>query len=49
VLLWLPGALAGNLLGTVVGPRLPERLFRRLSLAVLFVAGAVTAASGWAS
>ena len=49
VLLWLPGALAGNLLGTVVGPRLPERLFRRLILAVLFAAGAVTAASGWNS
>jgi uncharacterized membrane protein YfcA len=47
VLLWLPGALAGNLLGTVVGPRLPEWLFRRLVLAVLFAAGAVTAASGW--
>lgn len=49
VLLWLPGALAGNLLGTVVGPKLPERLFRRLTLAVLFAAGAVTAASGWES
>lgn len=49
VLLWLPGALAGNLLGTVVGPRLPERLFRRLILAVLFAAGAATAASGWES
>jgi uncharacterized membrane protein YfcA len=46
VLLWLPGALAGNLLGTAVGPRLPERLFRRLILAVLFGAGAMTAASG---
>jgi uncharacterized membrane protein YfcA len=47
VLLWLPGGLAGNLLGTVVGPRLAERQFRRLILAVLFAAGAVTAASGW--
>ena len=49
VLVWLPGALAGNLLGTVVGPRLPERLFRRQVLAVLFAAAAVTAASGWES
>jgi uncharacterized membrane protein YfcA len=49
VLLWLPGALAGNLLGTVVGPKLPERLFRRLVLAVLFAAGAVTAVTGWRS
>jgi uncharacterized membrane protein YfcA len=49
VLLWLPGALAGNLLGTTVGPRLPERLFRRLILAVLFAAGAVTAVTGWRS
>jgi uncharacterized membrane protein YfcA len=47
VLLWLPGALAGNLIGTVVGSRLPERLFRLVVLAVLFAAGAVTAASGW--
>lgn len=45
MLVWLPGALAGNVLGTMVGPRLPERLFRRLVLAVLFVAGATTAAT----
>jgi uncharacterized protein len=49
VIVWLPGAMAGNLLGTVVAPRLPERLFRRLVLAVLFAAGAVTAVSGWES
>lgn len=49
VLLWLPGAALGNLLGTMVGPRLPERLFRRLVLVVLFAAAAATAISGWAS
>jgi uncharacterized membrane protein YfcA len=41
--LWLPGSLAGNWAGTVVGPRLPEAAFRRLTLAIVFVAGAVTA------
>lgn len=43
VLLCLPGSLAGNWLGTTVGPRLPELTFRRLTLAVIFTAGAVTA------
>jgi uncharacterized protein len=42
-LLWLPGSLAGNWAGTVVGPRLPETAFRRLTLAIVFAAGAVTA------
>jgi uncharacterized protein len=41
--LWLPGSLAGNWAGTVVGPRLPETGFRRLTLAIVFLAGAVTA------
>lgn len=41
--LWLPGSVAGNWIGTVLGPRLPERAFRRLTLAVVFVAGGVTA------
>jgi uncharacterized protein len=41
--LWLPGSVAGNWAGTVVGPRLPEIAFRRLTLAIVFVAGAVTA------
>ena len=41
--LWLPGSVAGNWAGTVVGPRLPELGFRRLTLAIVFVAGAVTA------
>jgi uncharacterized membrane protein YfcA len=41
--LWLPGSLIGNWLGTTLGPRLPEVAFRRLTLAVVFVAGGVTA------
>jgi hypothetical protein len=39
---WLPGSLIGNWLGTTVGPRLPEMTFRRLTLAVVFAAGALT-------
>jgi uncharacterized membrane protein YfcA len=42
-LLWLPGSVIGNWLGTTLGPRLPEVAFRRLTLAVVFVAGGVTA------
>jgi uncharacterized membrane protein YfcA len=42
-LVWLPGSLLGNWLGTTLGPRLPEAGFRRLTLAVVFVAGGVTA------
>jgi uncharacterized membrane protein YfcA len=42
-LLWLPGSLVGNWAGTVLGPRLPEGAFRRLTLVIVFVAGAVTA------
>jgi uncharacterized membrane protein YfcA len=42
-LLWLPGSLAANWAGTAVGPRLPETGFRRLTLAIVFLAGAVTA------
>jgi uncharacterized membrane protein YfcA len=42
-LLWLPGSLAGNWAGTSIGPHLPEVAFRRLVLAIVFVAGAVTA------
>jgi uncharacterized membrane protein YfcA len=42
-LIWLPGSIIGNWLGTTLGPRLPETAFRRLTLAVVFVAGGVTA------
>jgi uncharacterized membrane protein YfcA len=42
-LLWLPGSLVGNWAGTSIGPRVPEVAFRRLTLAIVFVAGAVTA------
>lgn len=42
-LVWLPGSLAGNLIGATLGPRLPERAFRRLTLVIVFVAGALTA------
>ena len=41
--LWLPGSLAGNWIGTSLAPRLPELVFRRLTLLVVFVAGGVTA------
>ena len=41
--LWLPASLAANWLGTTLGPRLPETIFRRLTLGLVFVAGAVTA------
>ena len=40
--LWLPGSLLGNWTGTSIGPRLPETAFRRITLAVVFAAGAVT-------
>jgi uncharacterized protein len=42
-LVWLPGSILGNWLGTTLGPRLPEAGFRRLTLVVVFVAGGVTA------
>ncbi|HZC12843.1 MAG TPA: sulfite exporter TauE/SafE family protein [Thermoleophilaceae bacterium] len=42
-LLWLPGSIAANWAGTVIGPRLPELTFRKITLVVVFTAGAVTA------
>lgn len=42
-LLWLPGALLGNALGTTLGGRLPEPFFRSLAFALAGLAGAVTA------
>jgi uncharacterized protein len=40
---WLPGVLVANAIGTDLGLRLPAATFRRLTLAVAFVAGVVTA------
>lgn len=42
-LLWLPGVMLGNLLGTALGPSLPENTFRYLTLGVVFIAGGITA------
>ncbi|CAN5804603.1 sulfite exporter TauE/SafE family protein [soil metagenome] len=42
-LIWLPGAMVGNSLGTTLGPRLPEKTFRYLTLGVVFIAGGITA------
>jgi uncharacterized protein len=40
---WLPGSVAANWLGTTLTPRLPEVAFRRLTLGIVFVAGGMTA------
>lgn len=42
-LLFLPGSLLGNMLEAILSTRLPDRTFRLLTLAVSFLAGAVTA------
>ena len=42
---WLPGVLVANVVGTTLGLRLPAAAFQRLTLAVAFVAGIVTAAT----
>lgn len=44
---WVPGAVAGNLFGVTLAPRVPERRFRQLTLAIVFVAGAVTIATAY--
>jgi uncharacterized protein len=41
-LLWLPGAMIGNLVGTAIGRRLPHALFRTFTLGVVVVAGILT-------
>jgi uncharacterized protein len=41
-LLWLPGAIVGNLVGATIGSRLPPGIFRRFALGVVFVAGVIT-------
>jgi uncharacterized membrane protein YfcA len=45
--LWIPGAVAGNLLGVALAPRVPEQQFRQLTLALVFVAGAVSIATAY--
>ena len=42
---WLPGSMVANWLGTTLTPRLPELAFRRLTLAIVFVAGGMTTVS----
>lgn len=42
MLLWLPGAMAGNLIGTAIGRKLPHSLFRTFTLGVVVVAGILT-------
>jgi len=40
--LWVPVGLVGNFLGIALGPRLPQLLFRRLTLVVITVSGALS-------
>lgn len=42
LVVWLPGALIGNQLGVTLGTRLPERLFRWLTIAIAIVSGVIT-------
>lgn len=42
LVVWLPESLLGNWIGASIGPRLPEKIFRRVTLALVFAAGAVT-------
>jgi uncharacterized membrane protein YfcA len=42
-LVWVPGALLGNAIGTALGGRLPDRHFLSLAFALAGIAGAVTA------
>jgi uncharacterized membrane protein YfcA len=39
---WLPGSIVANAIGVALAPRLPERWFRRLTLAIVFTTGVVT-------
>jgi uncharacterized membrane protein YfcA len=41
---WIPAALLGNFAGIALGPRLPQKLFRRLALSVVVVSGALSIA-----
>ncbi len=40
--LWLPAALLGNIVGSTLGTRLPDRTFRALTYVVVFFAGIIT-------
>jgi uncharacterized protein len=42
-LVWMPGALVGNAIGTALGGRLPVRLFLSFAFALAGIAGAITA------
>jgi len=42
-LVWMPGALLGNAIGTALGGRLPDRLFLYLAFALAGIAGTITA------
>jgi uncharacterized protein len=42
-LVWMPGALVGNAIGTALGGRLPVRLFLSCAFALAGIAGAITA------
>jgi uncharacterized protein len=42
-LVWIPGALLGNAIGTALGGRLPVRLFLSFAFALAGIAGAITA------
>jgi uncharacterized protein len=42
-LVWMPGALLGNAIGTALGGRLPVRLFLSFAFALAGIAGAITA------
>ena len=42
---WLPRVLVANAIGTTVGLRVPERIFRVTTLGLSFAAGALTVAS----
>jgi uncharacterized protein len=41
-LLWLPGAIVGNLIGARIGARMPRGMFRYFTLVVILVAGIIT-------
>ncbi|HEY7910132.1 MAG TPA: TSUP family transporter [Thermomicrobiales bacterium] len=42
-LVWMPGALLGNTIGTALGGRLPDRHFLYIAFALAGIAGAITA------